>query len=163
MILPWEPRTFHIQFSAHMMRIENTLWILITFTIRLFLTLATFCWLALSKESLCHHQKTLCRVPCQVLIHFSILCFVFKSRLRLFVSLCVILHHHAPGEDLYNFFENIKESRLLSTVHLNQYETAPNFIQSSQNLTSDCLLIWLKTKQFHAHIMQELVKTGKFS
>ena len=27
----------------------------------------------------------------------SILCFVFKSTLRLFVSLCVILHHHASG------------------------------------------------------------------
>ena len=26
-------------------------------------------------------------------------------------------------------------------VQLNKYETAPNFIQLSQNLTSDCLLI----------------------
>ena len=74
----------YVHLSVHMMRIENTLWILITFTIRLFLTFATFCWLALPKESLCHHQKTLCRVPCQVLIHFSILCSIFKSRLRLF-------------------------------------------------------------------------------
>ena len=65
----------------------------------------------------------------------------------------------------------------LHVVQLNKYETAPNLIQLSQNLTSNCLLIsvflpvfaWcdhnivlqIKTKQFYDHIMQKLVKTGK--
>ena len=51
-------------------------------------------------------------------------------------------------------------------IQLNKYETAPNFIQLNQNLTSTCLFdhkIVLQTKQFYDHIMQELVKTGEFS
>ena len=32
-------------------------------------------------------------------------------------------------------------NRRLTLIQLNKYETAPNFIQLSQNLTSDCLLI----------------------
>ena len=67
----------------------------------------------------------------------------------------------------------------MGLVQLNEYETGPYFIQLSQNLTSDCLLIsvylpvftrcnhktvlQIKTKQFHDHIMQELVKTGKYT
>ena len=64
-------------------------------------------------------------------------------------------------------------------IQLNKYETAPNFIQLSQNLTLDCLLIsvdlpvlpvfacdhkivlFLSADQFYDHIMQKLVKTGK--
>jgi hypothetical protein len=66
---------------------------------------------------------------------------------------------------------------------VNEYETAPYFIQLSQNLTFDCLLIsvylpvftdfcmmsdvliklQIKTKQFYEHIMQKLVKTGKYT
>ena len=34
-----------------------------------------------------------------------------------------------------------KNILMIYTVHLNKYETAPNFILLSQNLTSDCLLI----------------------
>ena len=82
-----------------------------------------------------------------------------------------------------NFRSTIISSHFLIVtlyVHLNKYETAPNFIQLSQNLTSDCLLIsmflpilpvsaccdhkivlQIKTKQFYDHIMQKLVKTGK--
>ena len=38
--------------------------------------------------------------------------------------------------------ENIDNKALsIFVVQLNKYETAPNFIQSIQNLTSDCLLI----------------------
>ena len=64
-------------------------------------------------------------------------------------------------------------------VQLNKYETATNLIQWCQNLTSNCLLIsvflpvfaWcnhnivlqIKTKQFYDHIMQKLVKTGKYT
>ena len=67
-------------------------------------------------------------------------------------------------------------------VQLNQYETVLYFLQLSQNLTWDCLLIsvyltvlpvfaWcahkiflqIKTKQFYAHIMQKLVKTGRYT
>ena len=64
-------------------------------------------------------------------------------------------------------------------VQLNEYETAPYSIQLSQKLTSDCLLIsvflsvfaWfahkivlqIKLKQFYEHIMQELVKKGKYT
>ena len=64
-------------------------------------------------------------------------------------------------------------------IQLNEYETAPYHIQLSQNLTSHCLLIsvflpvfaWcahrmvllIKTKQFYEHIMQKLVKTGKYT
>ena len=32
-------------------------------------------------------------------------------------------------------------NRRLTLIQLNKYETAPNFIQLSQNLTLDCLLI----------------------
>ena len=65
----------------------------------------------------------------------------------------------------------------LHVVQLNKYETAPNLIQLSQNLTSNCLLIsvflpvfaWcdhnivlqIKTKQFYDHIMQKMIKTQK--
>ena len=62
-------------------------------------------------------------------------------------------------------------------VKLNKYEKVPNFIQLSQNLRSDCLLIsvylpvfalcahkfilfWC-AEQFYEHIMQKLVKTQK--
>ena len=38
------------------------------------------------------------------------------------------------------------------SVQFNKYETATNFIQLTQHLTADCLLIQLK----------KLVKTGKF-
>ena len=34
-----------------------------------------------------------------------------------------------------------KNILMIYTVHLNRYETAPNFLLLSQNLTSDCLLI----------------------
>ena len=73
----------------------------------------------------------------------------------------------------------------LKTIHciqLNQYETVSYFIQLSQNLTSDCLLIsvfylflpvfaWcdhrivlqIKTEQFCDHIIQKLVKTQKLT
>ena len=33
-------------------------------------------------------------------------------------------------------------------VHLNEYETAPYFIQFSQNLTCDCLLISVFSPEF---------------
>ena len=61
-------------------------------------------------------------------------------------------------------------------LQLNEYETAPNFIQLSQNLTSDCLLnfvflpvftsfcmikLFFRSKQNNDHIMQKLVKTQK--
>ena len=62
---------------------------------------------------------------------------------------------------------------------LNEYGTVPYFLQSSQKLTSDCLLIsvflpvfaWCDHKivffwsaeQFYEHIMQELEKTGKYT
>ena len=81
-----------------------------------------------------------------------------------------------------NCKENVCISEVGIVVQLNEYETAPYFIQLSQNLTSDCLLflfiylflpvfafcahkivLQIKTKQFDYHIMQELVKTGKFS
>ena len=63
---------------------------------------------------------------------------------------------------------------ILKHLQLNKYETTPNFIQSNQNLTSDCLLpvlAWCdqqivlswSAEQFYDHIMQELVKTGKFT
>ena len=62
-------------------------------------------------------------------------------------------------------------------VQLNKYETAPNFIQLSQNLTCwflcfylflpvfawsdhEIVLFWY-AEQFYDHIMQKLVKTGK--
>ena len=64
-------------------------------------------------------------------------------------------------------------------VQLNEYETVPYFLQSSQKLTSDCLLmsvflpvfaycdhnivLQIKTKQFYDHIMQKLVQTGKYT
>ena len=68
-------------------------------------------------------------------------------------------------------------------LQLNEYETVPNFIQLSQNLSSDCLLIsvflpfflpvfaWCDHKivlfwsaeQFCEHIMQTPVKTGKYT
>ena len=67
-------------------------------------------------------------------------------------------------------------------LQLNKHETAPYLIQLSHNLTLDCLLIsvfylfltvfaWcdhkivlqIKTKQFYDHIMQKLVKTGKYT
>ena len=48
---------------------------------------------------------------------------------------------------------------LVDQLQLNKYETAPNFIQLSQNLTSDCLQN--KAKQFYDHMMQKRVKTGK--
>ena len=71
----------------------------------------------------------------------------------------------------------------LLQVQLNKYETAPNFIQVSQNLTLDCLLILLNfpvfTKLLHDLIIKlfcfdlqnhfmirsckNCVKTGKFS
>ena len=65
------------------------------------------------------------------------------------------------------------------TVQLNEYETVPYFLQFSQNLTSNCLLIsvylpvfasscmmliklvFLSAEQFYEHIMRKLVKTGK--
>ena len=62
----------------------------------------------------------------------------------------------------------------IQVVQFNKYETAPNFIQLSQNLTSDCLLIsvflpvfaWCDHKivlfwsaeQFYDQVMQELRK-----
>ena len=62
-------------------------------------------------------------------------------------------------------------------LQLNTYEAAPNFIQLSQNLTSDCLLTsvflpafaWYDNKivlfwsaeQFYEHIMQKQVKAHK--
>ena len=68
----------------------------------------------------------------------------------------------------------------LQQVQLNEYETAPNFIQLSQNLTRDCLLIsvflpvftsfaWCDHKivlfwsaeQYYDHITQKWVKTQK--
>ena len=67
-------------------------------------------------------------------------------------------------------------------VQLNQYETAPNFIQLNRKLDIGlfvdlaeitCFYQFLhdviielfhrQTKQFYDHNMQELVKTGKFS
>ena len=67
----------------------------------------------------------------------------------------------------------------IEMLQLNEYETAPYFIQLSQNLIWDCLLIsvylpvfaWcahkivleIKTKQFYVHIMQKLLKTGKYT
>ena len=60
------------------------------------------------------------------------------------------------------------------TLQLDEYETATYFIQLSLNLTSDCLLISfyspvftdfqkINTKPFYEHIMQRLVKTGKYT
>ena len=82
-------------------------------------------------------------------------------------------------------FFSRKKSSLPSDFHvqLNKYETAPNFIQFSQNLTSDCLLIQLNfpvfTQFLHDLIIKlfcfdlqnnflirsckNCVKTGKFS
>ena len=68
---------------------------------------------------------------------------------------------------------SIKTSKLISIIQLNKYETAPYFLQLSQNLTSDCLLIsvflpsdhkivlFWSAEQFYDHIMQKPVKTGK--
>ena len=42
--------------------------------------------------------------------------------------------------DLNDLVE-LTEEEVQSTVQLNEYETAPKYFQSSQNLTSDCLLI----------------------
>ena len=59
---------------------------------------------------------------------------------------------------------------MLHIVQLNKHETAPNFIQLTQNLFLPVLawrdhkiVLQIKTKQFYDHIMQELVKTGKLS
>ena len=38
-------------------------------------------------------------------------------------------------------------------LQLDKYETAPNFIQLSQNLTSNCLLIWLNFSVFTSFCM----------
>ena len=49
-------------------------------------------------------------------------------------------------------------------LQLNKYETAPNFIQLSQNLPSNCSFLHdmqIKAKQFYDHIMQKLVKIQK--
>ena len=68
-------------------------------------------------------------------------------------------------------------------VQLNKYETAPNFILFSQKLDIGLfvdlaefpcfvpvlawpdhkIVLFLSAEQFYDHIMQELVKTGKFS
>ena len=67
----------------------------------------------------------------------------------------------ATKESSYNekksrkFQHLVNIRKLLQLVQLNDYETAPQFIQLSQNLTWDYL--------FYEHIMQELVKTGKFT
>ena len=76
-----------------------------------------------------------------------------------------------------NFSQFEKLKKKTNYLELNEYETGPYFIQFSQSLTSDCLLIsvflliftWcdhkivlqIKTKQFYDHIMQKLVKTDK--
>ena len=44
----------------------------------------------------------------------------------------IIMKSNSPNSDI-SIYRKI--------VHLNKYETAPNLIQLSQNLTSDCLLI----------------------
>ena len=127
-------------------------------------------------------------------MHFST---IFKAVFRLIlcpwnwdcrVTGCPILKKNSINLDRRksHFFATVREAfaNLAQCIflQLNKYETAPNFIQLSQNLTSNCLLIsvflpvlpvfaWcdhnivlpIKTKQFYDHIMQELVETGKFS
>ena len=92
-------------------------------------------------------------------------------------SICILRSTNMPR--LFEHLLQLDEKDCLK-VQLNEYETAPYFIQLSQNLTSDCLLIsvflpvftsicmmwsWncsqIKTKQFYDHIIQKLVKKGK--
>ena len=76
--------------------------------------------------------------------------------------------------EIFNFYNWTLFLALNFLLQLNEYETAPYFIQLSQNLTSNCLLISLflpvfacdykivlqiKSKQFYEHITQKLVKT----
>ena len=42
---------------------------------------------------------------------------------------------------IYEINQSLKKKKLVSQIQLNKYETAPNHIQLSQNLTSNCLLI----------------------
>ena len=48
------------------------------------------------------------------------------------------------------FFERRSEGllRIMNSIQLNEYETAPHFIQFSQNLTCDCLLIYVFCPEF---------------
>ena len=78
---------------------------------------------------------------------------------------------------LYIFLASVMLKLKNSLVQLNQYEKAPYFLQLSQNLRWNCLLIsaflpvfaWCDHKivfdwsaeQFYDHIMQKLVRTGK--
>ena len=56
-----------------------------------------------------------------------------------------LLHTMRSFEFLSDIVEQIKNFLLIQTIHielqLDKYETAPTFIQLSQNLTADCLLI----------------------
>jgi hypothetical protein len=57
------------------------------------------------------------------------------------------------GKQLTKLYKDLLENNY--QVQINKYETASNFIQFSQNLTLECLLMIRSCKNF--------VKTGKFS
>ena len=76
------------------------------------------------------------------------LCFQVKNFLKPFVLsipwvLSVSVRSAVRHLKLFHttLFLHSIEDQNKKTVQLNKYETAPNLIQLSQNLTSDCLLI----------------------
>ena len=67
--------------------------------------------------------------------------------MELFAVMCIETSHYVSfvkcglGPDApWCFFDSMAD-RKGNYLQLNKYETAPNFIQLSQNLTSNCLLI----------------------
>ena len=66
-------------------------------------------------------------------------------------TLAVALGNQDPCRDVHKYANGLKNKKHeVSTylLQLNEYETAPYFIQFSQNLTWDCLLIFVFCPEF---------------
>ena len=71
------------------------------------------------------------------------------------------MRHNLSPLKLHNFKIQVQENNLVhwfgdmanKLVQLNQYETAPYFLQLGENLTLDCLLIYLNFPEFPSSCM----------
>ena len=73
--------------------------------------------------------------------NFSFRNFFFHKRF-LKNQIFVMFSHFLGNTDFYKLQKKIKKfGFVMEKIQLDKYETAPNFIQLNQNLTSDCLLI----------------------
>ena len=103
----------------------------------------------------CLSLSILVQVICDAITHQG-----YKSLSLFFVSCCWMLFREVEVVEMIDIFKavhriqnQIPKSVFTIYLQLNKYETASNFIQLNQNLTSDCLLIQLNLPVFTSSCM----------